>query len=270
MSEQIHGLRRWFATIAGCLALAVVVTAPAVASWRGLMSAGHDWLALPGWWAALVPLVLDSAALYVATLALRATLRGDSARMDRLLVWAYVAISAGLNVAHAEVIGGTPAALFYGVASGSALVLYERTLRALNRDRLYERGEIDAPAPRFRALRWLLWRAETWQAFRLAVRDGVSDPREAIARARGELTAPAPTVSDGGMDYAALAGESKRQAIETAAAEIGSYEQQRVCDWLATEHGVIVDYSYTRKVLRNLAAQRRRELVQSVPTAVEG
>lgn len=181
-SAQVRDLRPVLAAVP----LVVVVAAPAVASWHGLMAAGREVLGLSGAWAALVPLTLDAAALYAAVLSLRSVLAGDSALGDRLMVWLYALGSAALNVWHADRVGGVAAALFYGVASVSAVVLWDRTLRAHRRDRLREVGALAPPAPRFRALRWVIRPRETWQAWSAAIADGVTSPTEALHRVHAE------------------------------------------------------------------------------------
>lgn len=149
----------------------------------------------------------------MAALALQSTLRGDAPGIDRALVWVYAAGAAGLNLWHADSFGGLRAALFYGAASMSAALVWERTLRAIRRDDLRKRGAIDAPAPRFRPSRWLLHTRETWGAFKTAVWAGVSDSRTAIALYRMQC------------EYARLESEAVRawQEIErtiAAAVEI--------------------------------------------------
>ena len=167
------------------LPLVVVVVAPALASWRGLVETGHVWLGLPGDWAVLVPLTLDSAATYAAVLAMRSVLAGDSALVDRLLVWAYALGAAGLNLAFHRLFGGAPSALYYAAASVSAVVLWGRTLRAWRRDQLRLVGAIEPPLPRFRALRWVIAPTETARAWRVAVMQGLSTPAEALALVTG-------------------------------------------------------------------------------------
>jgi Protein of unknown function (DUF2637) len=169
------------------LPLVVVVVAPAAASWLGLVTVGHEWFGLGGAWALLVPLVFDAAALYVATLSWRAVLAGDSALVDRLLVWAYGLGSAGLNVWFA---GSTPAAVFFGAASVSAVVLWDRTLRARRRDALRTMGAIEGALPRFRVLRWVVAPAETARAWRVAIVEGITSPTEALTRSRQLTLSP--------------------------------------------------------------------------------
>ncbi|GAA5006401.1 hypothetical protein GCM10023317_41080 [Actinopolymorpha pittospori] len=65
-------------------------------------------------------------------------------------MWVYAGLSAGINISHADAVGGLPAAVFYGVASLSATLVWERTLRAMRRAELRKLGAIDAPSPRCR------------------------------------------------------------------------------------------------------------------------
>lgn len=229
--------------------LVVVVGAPLAASWHGLTEAGRDALGLPGLWAVLVPLVLDAAAAYSAVLALRDVLAGDAAGMNRALVWAYAFSSAGLNVWHGERTAGVQAAIFYGLASVSAVVLWDRTLRATRRDHLRRRGAVAEPTPRFRLARWLVAPGETGRAWRVAVLEGISDPSEAVTRLRTQhqvtaLDAPAPE------PVGELAGLSKADAVRKALAALDEQaDPERVCRWLAVR-GVETSRNYVYDVLR--------------------
>lgn len=158
----------------------VVLVAPLVASGFGLVAVGHDWLGLGSWLGLLVPLTLDAAALSFAFLAWQATLDDEPAGLERLLVWVYAGASAGLNMWHSDAIGGLHRAAFFGAASLTGALVWERVLHAIQRRQLRARGRIEKPAPRFRALRWLLFPVETAGAFRYAVGEEVSDPRTAI------------------------------------------------------------------------------------------
>lgn len=278
------------------LPLVVVVAAPAVASWHGLVAFGRDWAGL-GVWAPLVPLVLDAAALYVAALAWRATLDGDSAGLDRILVWVYAGLSAGLNVWHANSTdGGVKAAIFYGAASLSAALIWERTLRSIRRRELREIGAIDAPAPRFRALRWLLpsLRKETYGAWKLAIREGITDAREAMTRYQLEQQAaltPAPVDVDtvaaleaspssprakrqrltpGEPEVAAERAPgfedlTQRQALTRAMEELGAEATTaELRHWLAAR-GVRTDRSRANKLIKEIAAERVEQHEEQAP-----
>ena len=119
--------------------LVVVVGAPAAASFHGLTQAGVGALGLTGGWEVLVPLVLDAGAAYTAVLALRDVLAGDSALLNRTLTWLYALGGAALNAWWGQSLS-TAAALYFAAATLSAVVLWDRTLRAMRRDQLRERG----------------------------------------------------------------------------------------------------------------------------------
>lgn len=259
----------WVVKALAVVPFVVVVLAPVLASWHGLVAVGHEWMGLGGW-APLVPLTLDAAALYAAVLSWQATLAGDAAGVDRLLVWVYAAGSAGLNMWHADTVGGLPAACFYGAASLSAAVVWERTLRAARRRELRALGAIDSPAPRFRLLRWALHTRETAGAWRLAIGEGIPDARHAIEayRARRGGTwqpAPLPLASDAKTSKREtaktapaaadpeLAGLTKADALRRAFEAVGSYDVPAAREWLAA-HGVEVDRSGAYKVAKRLQA----------------
>lgn len=229
--------------------LVVVIGAPAAASWHGLTAAGEQALGLPGVWSALVPLVLDAAAAYAAVLALRDVLAGDAAGMNRALVWAYAIGSAALNAWHADRVGGLPAALFYAAASVSAVILWDRTLRALRRDHLREQGAVSPPTPRFRLARWVVAPGETARAWRVAVVEGITDPVVAVRAAR-ELAADtlAPIYVDAAV-VEPLAGLSKADAVRAAFAQLDDTSPRAVAGWLV-ERGVDVAPTYVSDVAR--------------------
>lgn len=232
--------------------LAVVVAAPAAASWHGLSMAGEKALGLPGAWSALVPLVLDAGAAYTAVLALRDVLAGDATATNRMLVWVYAIGSAALNAWWADRSGGLPAALFYAAASISAVVLWDRTLRALRRDRLRELGAVQPPTPRFRLARWLVAPGETRRAWCLAVVEGITDPAEAVHSARalagGDVADALPPVT------ADLAGLSKADAVRAAFEQLDEPTPREVAEWLAVK-GVQVPPTYVSDVARRDAGK---------------
>lgn len=265
----------------GVFALVVVVAAPALASWHGLVATGRGLLGLSGAWAYLVPLVLDAAALYAAVLSLRSVLAGDSALVDRALVWLYAAAAAALNAWYAAKTS-TPSALFFGGASVSAVLLWDRTLRAHRRDALRELGAIEAPLPRFRALRWLVAPGETARAWRAAIVEGVTSPEDALRIVRAErldrpaevaevatsgaaelAESPAPVIPSPRAEVepdAELLTMSKTDAMRAAWRALGVQGVPQTRDvvpamrWLA-ERGVVVDRSRAYEIRRRVEAQ---------------
>ena len=258
MKEQRGGSRLGRLLLA--VPLAVVVVAPAAASWMGLVAAAHDWFGLTGWTAVLVPLVLDAAALYCAALSLRSVLAGDSATVDRLLVWLYALGSAGLNVWHAA---NVAAALFFGAASVSAVVLWDRTLRSHRRDALRALGVIEAPLPRFRALRWLVAPGETGRAWREAIVSGVSSPAEALELARRDhgapISFPRVTVAAEQLPCSGLAGGAASPGFDFEPSEhelvssAGAFGKRVVKDQ-AVDHQAVDDQAVGGEEAAELAA----------------
>ncbi len=285
MTETSKKITGW--TVGTAVLLAVVIGAPAAASWHGLAAAGETALGLEGPMSALVPLVLDAAGAYAAVLSVRDVLAGDSAAMNRLLVWAYAVGSAGFNAWHADKVGGFAAAVFYAVASISAVLLWDRTLRAMRRDRLRDAGAVSPPAPRFRMARWVVARNETWRAWQAAVVEGVSDPVEAVRLIRtadhlplrGHITRlpeqgepaphelpsvePADLQADGPVQDAPLLREMpKSDAIRHAVAALDEDATAKdVSAWLA-EHRVEVAPTYVSDVLRR---DQRKSITDEPP-----
>lgn len=241
--------------------LVVVVGAPGAASWHGLTDAGERALGLTGGWSFLVPLVLDAAAAYAAVLALRDVLAGDAAGLNRLLVWAYAVGSASLNAWWHDRVGGMAAALFYAAASISAVILWDRTLRALRRDRLREQGAVAPPTPRFRLARWLVDPKETSRAWRLAVLEGISDPDEAVRLDRA-LRAGAPIESARLPELTEM--ESKAEAVRFAFEQLGDDTTPRaVARWLA-DRGIEVSATYVADVVRRDRDKTSKKAIATV------
>lgn len=210
--------------------LAAVIAAPELAAWHGLVGFARDELGLANGWEYLVPLLFGAAAAYCALLAVRHVLAGDSAVTERALTWIYALAGAGFNVHHAA---AAPSAVFFGGASVSAALLWDRTLRAWRRDELRAIGALERPLPRFRVLRWLVAPRETWTAWTLAIREGITSPIEALARARavrGAPTAdlPADVTSDPHGDVAGPAAAEQAEVSAEPAPELAGKSKSQV------------------------------------------
>ncbi|WP_308252887.1 DUF2637 domain-containing protein [Pseudonocardia sp. ICBG601] len=216
-------------SVSRAVLLSVVVLAPEAAAWQGLVGFARGPLGLSGGWEFLVPLLFGAAAFYVALLAQRFVLRGDSAVVERGLTWLYASAGAGFNFWFAASSGrGFASAVFFGGASLSAVLLWDRTLRAWRRDQLRGAGLLERPLPRFRVLRWVLAPATTFRAFRVAVLNGVSSPGEALAVS---LSAGASSVSGSSVSEAVRGGMSESPAGQ----ELRSYGSAEVRPTVATE-----------------------------------
>lgn len=276
--------RRQAQTALSGVMLAVVVGAPAAASFHGLTQAGTGALGLSDGWEILVPLVLDAGAAYTAVLALRDVLSGDSAVLNRALTWLYALGGAGLNAWWGQTLN-TAAALYFAAATLSAVVLWDRTLRAMRRDQLRDRGAVQDPTPRFRPARWLVAPGETARAWRAAVLENVTDPATAVElaraeKARAEHNAEGTHRIQGRIDRtdtdpadqetaASLEGLSKAEAIRHAFAELGINGETNgsataVANWLG-RRGVKVQTSYVCDIARRDKAARA-EIEATEPT----
>jgi hypothetical protein len=274
-SRQLTG---WWAShrvhVAAGLAFtgfAVVLTAIESLAVRGQLDFALFKLHLTQQYKMAVPIALEASGLTFAGLSLWATLTRDRAPVSRTLtvvcvLAAAVASWTGSRAAGLPTIGSD----YLAAASVVALLMWHEILHRLRRDELRASGRLTTAAPppparpRFGASRWLVSPSETLRAWMLGVREGVTSAADAVALVRAEKSiAPPPPVGDG-EGLADIAAMSKRQAIEAAAAELGTYEAVRVCEFLADRHSLAVDHSYAAKVLRLSAAARRRDLVHAV------
>lgn len=222
------GLRDWTRThgvsVAGNALLTVVVASVAAMSWQGLVGFAEMFLHLHGPSRYMVPVSLDGAGAACAFLSLRAIIRQDSAAGPRLMVWLFIAASATFNVLHAQrAFHDAAAAVFFGGMSVAAVLLFDIVLRSLRRQALRRIGAIEEPLPRFRALRWLVAFGETFAAWRISIREGLTRPEDALALARRgtddapRMGAPGNTFYPSGeafLDHMEeLTGDAERPAI---------------------------------------------------------
>lgn len=133
--------------------------------------------------AAAFAAALESIAIYLQYEAHTALMAGDASLKLRLGSYA-VAILAGVlnywhwaNPDHSP----TPAAVAFGALSAISPWLWAVRSRSMHREQLREQGLVEQRAVKFATARWLLYPRRTYRAFRLAVWDGETDPRAAIA-----------------------------------------------------------------------------------------
>lgn len=169
--------------------IVVVLAAPVAISAKSLAGWGRESLGLTDGWEWLAPVPLDGAALACVGLALRATLRGDAPGLARVLVWALAGGSAWANYRHGASIS-PDAAYFFAVQPLLGALLLDLVLRSARRDALGGLGALERPLARYRLARWLVAPKETWEAWRTAVREGITDPAEALQRAAAKPECP--------------------------------------------------------------------------------
>ncbi|GII89467.1 hypothetical protein Ssi03_74570 [Sphaerisporangium siamense] len=133
--------------------------------------------------------VVESIAIYVGWHAHVALIEGDSVFRLRVTSYAIALIVGGLNYHHYAPDGHpTDQAIMFGLASILSPWLWAMHSRHLHRTQLRTAGLIDPRAPKFSVLRWVLHRAETWQALKWAVRHGEQSPSAAILAVQADET----------------------------------------------------------------------------------
>jgi len=177
-----------------------------------------------------------------SALALRATIVRDSAVGPRALLWGFVVASAVANWYHAVRTTGVPAALFFSGMSLASVALFEVVLRQLRRAALRDVEAIEDPLPRFRLLRWLRFFPETWAAWSLALRFGLTRPADALVvhwertgqfRDHTVESTPDPQA----VLVERLRSATKAQALRIAFTELGSLDVMAALEWL-DDHGI--------------------------------
>ncbi|MFJ2407061.1 DUF2637 domain-containing protein [Streptomyces xanthochromogenes] len=241
--------------IAGYIGLFAVVAITAAMSWKGLTGFGHDVLHLPGKQAWGVPVSLDMAAMVCGALALRSVVLSDSAAGPRLLTFLLVAGSAGANWYHADrgVGGSTAAASYYAAMSVVSWALWEIVLRQIRRSMLKSIGAVERPLPKFRIVRWLRYPRETFAAWSVSVRFGLTRPDEALERVWETYEAQEAEQELRELEELERLpdGVTKRQAIELAFKALKDTNAPAAVEW-CKERGVEVDRSYAYEVARKI------------------
>lgn len=249
------------ATIGSFIAVLAAIETLAL---RGQVDFSRHVLHLKGAWLAVPPIALEGGTLAAATLTLWAVLSQDSASLPRLMTAALLSAAAYANYQGAKHANRpTLAADYLAGASVAAYLMWHSILTRIRRAELRDAGAIETPLPRFRLLRWIFASRETYAAYKVAIRQSITRPDEALARLRYEpVSAPA----QGGdqmrsEELAALAAErgGKRRVVEYAAATLGTYEPIKAQQWLAAR-GIEVDQSYISRTLTRMIEDRRREL----------
>lgn len=140
------------------------------------------------WWAAIpVALVAESVAVNVGYISHDKLINGYSAGWLRALSYAIgVAVGWFNYTENANVPLTKEYALVFGACSLLSPVLWQIYSQWKHWETLRLQGMLEARAPKFAKLRWIIpsLRGETWQAFKLAVAEGIQSPEVAIGEVR--------------------------------------------------------------------------------------
>lgn len=251
-------------TWGGYALLVVVVGIAASMSWTGLVGFGKDTLHLSGVMTYGVPVSLDVAAMLCGFLALRSVVSNDSAAGPRMLTFLLVGGSAAANYYHADHMkdGSTQAALYFGAMSILSWFLWDVVLRQIRRGMLRSIGAVERPLARFRLVRWMRYPRETFAAWSLSVRYGVTRPDDALQRV-WDSQQQLETVREI-EELEALQelpeGISKREAVEMAFKALGSLDVKEAIEWCG-RRGVTVDRSYVYEIAKKIDQPSPRPLM---------
>jgi hypothetical protein len=179
---------RRFASVAFAVALLAVATVIALESYRGLVGFAAM-IGIHGAAALGVPISLDGVSLAAAAVALRAELAGESSALYRGTLFAFTAASAAANWYHGASTDGAPAALYLGGMSLAVAWVFTLSLRQIRHESRRAAGTTTERRPNFSPAHWMRYPGLTWRAWSLAIRDGHTSPRVAIAAAVAERAA---------------------------------------------------------------------------------
>jgi len=221
-------------------------------SWRGL-SGFARLIGISGPRAWGVPVTLDGVSLVAALIALRAELAGESSGVYRLTLFAFTGASAAANWWHGLHAGGREAALYLGGMSLAVAWVFSLALRQLRTEDRRKAGRVTDQLPRFSSAHWLRFPGLTYQAWSLAVRDGHTSPRDAIAAAVDEREGR-DRLPDVPADEQ-LSELPKADAIRLALAHNGG-NVIAAQQWLEGR-GVVADRSYMHDVKAGRSGRRR-------------
>lgn len=171
-------LSRWwhaFVLVGAIVGVNIVAIAGQI---NAFQAAPFSWTVLGAFGAAAV---IESIAIYIGYHAHVALIEGDSVAKLRLASYGIAAGVGAINYHHyAPNWALNDLAVIFGAASMLSPWLWAIHSRHRHRQQLRAQGLIDPRAPKFSALRWLLWRSETWRALRWAVRNSEQSPAAAI------------------------------------------------------------------------------------------
>jgi hypothetical protein len=206
----------WWAALLAPVLLVNAVAFSGQYAWANANLPRWDVLVGDGWGfnltAAAFAAALESIAIYLQYEAHTALMAGDASLKLRLGSYAVALLAGVLNYWHwaNPDHSPTPAAVAFGALSAISPWLWAVRSRSMHREQLREQGLVEQRAVKFATARWLLYPRRTYSAFRLAVWEGETDPRAAIALLEQ------PAVADVALGPAPVLAREVEVEVETA------------------------------------------------------
>lgn len=258
---------RWVTGVTAVCAVLVMLAPLGLSAWS-LSQWATDELGITGPLAYAVPATADLTALTFIGLTYLAAFRGQGGGISRVMVWVMIALSAVANARHGATIG-LDATIGFAVCPAVTGVMLEVIIRRTLRDALVALGAVDPPLPRFRAARWLPGVAflETLAAWKVAVREGITSPRQAVAAVRlqnGDHQADEAVthLAQLAEEVDELAAMTKGEALRAAFLAIDAIDAPRAITWLA-QRGIEVSPTYAHKVAREQSERAAAEAAEA-------
>lgn len=238
--------------VAVSVLLSLVIIAPIALSSQDLVrwAQSPTGLALSRGWAWLVFVALDAAAATCVAMTVHAATRGESGGMFHVLTWMFAAGSALANYRHGTTTAARDDEVFFPAMSLTGPLLLDVTLARMRRWIRTEDGRQLAARPRFGA-RWMPGVAfrSTFRAWKVALREGIDRPADAIAHVR---------------ETDALRQLPPVDQLQYALYVLGSYDMWAARRWLQAR-GVVIRQETVDTVLASLPAAPERRSVTAPP-----
>jgi hypothetical protein len=144
----------------------VLLVTLALSFWS-LAHLAETYFHIPALLAIFVSIGFDGAGLFTAGLASKYSRSAYSGMAARLATVIFLAVSAYLNVVHADLLGlGIEGMVFLGSPPIIAAILFELYLKYEHRRTLKRQGRVAPPAPVFGKMSWLIFPMKTSKAFK--------------------------------------------------------------------------------------------------------
>lgn len=185
-SVQVRKIAQW-------TGFGIVLVTSLSISWWSMFTMAMDEFGMPAILAGAVSLAFDGAALFVALLASEYSKTFDSGFVPRLTTMIFVALSAYLNWAHAELLSlPLVGQIFLATPSIVSGILFELYLRFIHRTEMRANGLVPKRMPVFGKLSWMMFPGKTLKGFRSVIFFRLN---ETVTKATGQGLSPKKSVT---------------------------------------------------------------------------
>jgi hypothetical protein len=189
-AEQTAHIREVGQTIGRRGLITGPILAPMVVAWVGQIGFATDTLNWPLAGALVFAASWELTTAFAGWMFHQARSAGDAGTLFRAATWLFASAAGAMNYWHAldgaAIDHPTPKAVSYGAMSLVGIALWELYSSLVHRQGLRARGALPPARPKFGMARWLRFPRITFNAWSLAIRDGLSTTESAWGRAASE------------------------------------------------------------------------------------